>query len=289
MPNEVTLRLDGGLRFVAQTGSGFQVALDSRSDTESMSAPSPMELQLVALGGCTAMDVISILRKMRQEVSAYEVRLIGTRAPEHPRVYTEIVIEHEIRGTGVGREQVHRAIQLTMTRYCPVFAMLFPTVTIREQFRITDEAQRRWSRVRSSARKQARKRSSRCAEGRPRDGDGRCPSSLLPPARPSALRDTTWLLHRPTAAPSPRLCSRSDVDVVPSTMMSNDEMSRRSAIQLSDRRYLVGRRLAMLPSSPRELGTMPSYLSARCIDFSYGHAPTTQIGMRGCCTGGGGG
>jgi putative redox protein len=139
MPNNVTLRLEDGLRFVATTGSGFEVALDSRSDTESMTAPSPMEMQLVALGGCTAMDVISILRKMRQDVSTYDVKLTGERALEHPRVYTEIVIDHEIRGTGVGREQVHRAIQLTMARYCPVFAMLYPTVGIRERFQITDE------------------------------------------------------------------------------------------------------------------------------------------------------
>ena len=139
MPNNVTLRLEDGLRFVATTASGFEVALDSRSDLESMTAPSPMELQLVALGGCTAMDVISILRKMRQDVTSYEVRLVGSRADEHPRVYTEVVIEHEIRGTGVGRDQVHRAIQLTMTRYCPVFAMLYPSVSIREQFQITDE------------------------------------------------------------------------------------------------------------------------------------------------------
>jgi putative redox protein len=98
-----------------------------------------MELQLVALGGCTAMDVISILRKMRQEVSGYDVRLTGERAPEHPRVYTSVLIEHTIRGTGVGQDNVHRAIQLTMTRYCPVFAMLYPTVTIKETFVISDD------------------------------------------------------------------------------------------------------------------------------------------------------
>ena len=139
MPNNVTLRLEGGLRFVATTGSGFEVALDSRSDTESMSAPSPMEMQLVALGGCTAMDVMSILRKMRQDVVSYDVKLTGERAAEHPRLYTSVLIEHDIRGNDVGHEQVHRAIQLTMTRYCPVFAMLYPTVPIREQFRITDD------------------------------------------------------------------------------------------------------------------------------------------------------
>jgi putative redox protein len=140
MPSQVSLRLEEGLRFVAETGSGFQVHLDSRSDTESMTAPSPMELQLVALGGCTAMDVISILRKMREVVTAYDVRLIGERAEEHPRVYTAVTIEHKLRGEGLDRERVHRAIQLTMTRYCPVFAMLYPSVPIREVFTIEDES-----------------------------------------------------------------------------------------------------------------------------------------------------
>jgi putative redox protein len=139
MPNNVTLRLEEGLRFIATTGSGFDVALDSRSDIESMTAPSPMELQLVALGGCTAMDVISILRKMRQDVASYEVKLTGERALEHPRVYTTVTIDHSLRGTGIGRDQVHRAIELTMARYCPVFAMLYPTVAIQERFQITDE------------------------------------------------------------------------------------------------------------------------------------------------------
>ena len=138
MPNQVTLRLEDGLRFVAETGSGFQVHLDSRSDIESMTAPSPMELQLVALGGCTAMDVISILRKMREDVTAYDVRLAGERAEEHPRVYTAVTIEHQLRGNSLDRDRVHRAIQLTMTRYCPVFAMLYPTVQIREVFTIED-------------------------------------------------------------------------------------------------------------------------------------------------------
>lgn len=140
MPNEVNLHLESGLRFVATTGSGFQIALDSRIDDASMSAPSPMELQLVALGGCTAMDVISILRKMREDVQGYDVRLTCERATEHPRVFTNILMEHAFKGVNLDRERVHRAIQLTMARYCPVFAMLFPTVNIKEHFLITNAA-----------------------------------------------------------------------------------------------------------------------------------------------------
>jgi putative redox protein len=121
------------------TGSGFEVALDSSVDGSLLSAPSPMELQLVALGGCTAMDAISILRKMRQDVTSYEVRLTGERATEHPRVYTAIHVVHVLRGKEIEAEHVHHAIELTMNRYCPVFAMLYPTVAIDERFEIVDE------------------------------------------------------------------------------------------------------------------------------------------------------
>jgi putative redox protein len=137
---EAVLRLKDGLRFTATTASGFEVELDSAVDADApLSAPSPMELQLVALGGCTAMDVISILRKMRQDVTSYEVGLAHTRSPEHPRVYTSVQIAHRLRGSGIGEANVRRAIALTMTRYCPVFAMLYPKVAITERFEITDE------------------------------------------------------------------------------------------------------------------------------------------------------
>jgi putative redox protein len=98
-----------------------------------------MELQLVALGGCTAMDTISVLRKMRQDVTAYDVRITSERAAEHPRVFTSILMTHEIRGRNVSETNVHRAIELTMIRYCPVFAMLHPTVDVRERYEITDD------------------------------------------------------------------------------------------------------------------------------------------------------
>lgn len=138
---QTVLRLKDALRFVATTPSGFEIELDSGSDAEvTPSGPSPMEVQLVALGGCTSMDVISILRKMRQDVLAYEVRLTHTRAPEHPKVYTSVLMEHVLRGNAVGEANVRRAIALTMTRYCPVFAMLYPKVAITERFEITDAA-----------------------------------------------------------------------------------------------------------------------------------------------------
>jgi putative redox protein len=134
---ETRLDLVDGLHFVGTTPSGHTVQLDSKVEGATAAA-TPMELQLIALGGCSAMDTISILRKMRQEVSAYGVRLASERAAEHPQVYTSIVMTHEIGGQDLSETQVHRAIQLTMIRYCPVFAMLYPKVAISERYEITD-------------------------------------------------------------------------------------------------------------------------------------------------------
>jgi putative redox protein len=92
---------------------------------------SPMQAVLAAVGGCGAMDVISILRKMRQEVESYEIRVSATRASEHPKVFTGIDLRHIVSGLEVNEANVARAIQLTITRYCPVYAMLAPVVPIR--------------------------------------------------------------------------------------------------------------------------------------------------------------
>ncbi len=139
MTTDVRLRMEAGMPFAAETGSGFKIALDSPVAEEAASAASPMEVQLVALGGCTAMDVISVLRKMRQDVSAYDVALVGDRATEHPRVYTTITMTHTLRGTGIAEASVRRAIELSMTKYCPVFGMLYPKVDIQERYEIFDE------------------------------------------------------------------------------------------------------------------------------------------------------
>ena len=129
------------LHFTATTPSGFDVDIDSSATADgALSAPTPMEMQLVALGGCSGMDVISILRKMRQDVTNYDVRLTNVRATEQPGAYTSIELLHAVRGRGVGEANVRRAIELSMTRYCPIYAMLHPAVDITERYEIVDEA-----------------------------------------------------------------------------------------------------------------------------------------------------
>lgn len=133
----VSLRLREGMAFDATGQEGFTVLLDSSPEHGgSSSGFSPMEMVLVGLGGCTAMDVLSILRKKRQTITAYEVAVTGRQRQEYPRVYTEISIRHLFTGVDVSPEAVRRAIELSDTKYCPVYAMLQPTATISSSFEI---------------------------------------------------------------------------------------------------------------------------------------------------------
>lgn len=138
---EGTVELLTGMAFRATSGSGHSITLDATPEVGGVDAgPTPMELLLLALGGCTGMDVISILRKGRQEVTGYQVHLHGDRQDEHPRVYTHIVVEHIVRGRHLNVDAVKRAITLSATKYCPVGAMAGKTAHIEERFMVIDEA-----------------------------------------------------------------------------------------------------------------------------------------------------
>jgi putative redox protein len=87
----------------------------------------PMELLLVGLGGCTGMDVISILEKKRQKVTHFEIRIHGERAGEHPKVFKKIALEYIVGGEAIDPAAVERAVELSETKYCSVMAMLSKT------------------------------------------------------------------------------------------------------------------------------------------------------------------
>ena len=84
----------------------------------------PLELVLVGLAGCTAMDVVSILTKKRQQVTAFEVKAHGDQAEEHPRAFTGFLLEYVVTGKGIDRQAVERAVELSQTKYCSVTATL---------------------------------------------------------------------------------------------------------------------------------------------------------------------
>ncbi len=121
-----SVTLDGeGLRFVGSVGSGHSIILD---DGAGDTGARPAELVPLALAGCTAMDVISILRKKRMTVTRYEVRTRGTQMEEHPHAFTRVDVVHHVDGD-VTVEAVERAIDLSATKYCSVGSTLGSGVT----------------------------------------------------------------------------------------------------------------------------------------------------------------
>jgi putative redox protein len=99
-----------------------------------------MELMLVSLAGCTAMDVISILRKKRQDVTGFEVRVQADRADKHPKVFTALRLHYVVSGNGVQAAAVERAMQLSAETYCPAQAMLGQVAPLSMSYEIIDVA-----------------------------------------------------------------------------------------------------------------------------------------------------
>ena len=100
--------------------------------------PQPLRHLLLGIAGCTAMDVISILRKKRQEVDDLEVEVLGSRVEEHPRVYDDVEMIYRVRGKGVEPRDVTRAIELSEGRYCPVIAMIGEATRITSRYEIEE-------------------------------------------------------------------------------------------------------------------------------------------------------
>lgn len=97
-----------------------------------------MELLLVGLSGCTALDVISILRKKREDVTGYEVRVSGERAEDHPKVFVNVTVTHIVTGHHVRPESVARAVELSETKYCGASATLSKTARVTHTYEIRE-------------------------------------------------------------------------------------------------------------------------------------------------------
>jgi len=123
----------------AADASGFTVPLgtDAKVGGEN-DGFRPMELIAVGLAGCTGMDVISILRKKRQEVTRFEVRVHADQAEQHPRVFTKILIEYVVTGSKIDPVAVERAVTLSETTYCPAQAMLAKAAQIERKITILE-------------------------------------------------------------------------------------------------------------------------------------------------------
>lgn len=125
MPSVVRVKWIDGMRFVATDSRGHSIVLDaSKQVVGEDSGFSPLQLLLAALGGCTGIDIVDLMRKQRQQVDGLEIIVSGERVEEPPRVYKNIHVEYRINGKNIKEQAVQRAIKLSEEKYCSVGAML---------------------------------------------------------------------------------------------------------------------------------------------------------------------
>ncbi len=142
MPNKdtkATIHFAGNEFFIGVTPSGHAQAIETDSDRAA--AATPMELLLIALGSCTGVDVIAILKKKRQHVTDYRIEVSGERREEFPRSYTRLYVRHILRGRGLSERAVAGAIELSETKYCSVAATLRGSAEIVTSHEIVEEDQ----------------------------------------------------------------------------------------------------------------------------------------------------
>jgi putative redox protein len=120
-------------QFVARSGDGPAIVIDGH---QPHSGPAPMQMVLMGVAGCTAIDVILVMEKKRINVTGFQINITGERAEEHPRRYTHIKIEYVLTGTGISERAVERAIQLSEEKYCSAIGSL--NATIEHSYRIVD-------------------------------------------------------------------------------------------------------------------------------------------------------
>ncbi|GAP10239.1 predicted redox protein, regulator of disulfide bond formation [Bellilinea caldifistulae] len=129
----------GDLTFVGSADSGFSLVMDTFKEVGgNESGFRPVELIAIGVAGCTGMDVISILKKKRQEVTAFEVLVHATRATEHPKKITHMLIEYVVTGKNIDPAAVERAVQLSEEKYCPSIATIRNNVTIENKIVIKE-------------------------------------------------------------------------------------------------------------------------------------------------------
>jgi putative redox protein len=127
--------VESGLRLRITTPNGLSAKLDSGAGAI---APNPVQMLLASTAACVAMDVISILRKKREAVTAYEIEASGERRDEHPRALTSIDIVHRVRGRGVSLASVEDAVRLSSTKYCSVTHSLDPRIPVTHTIEISE-------------------------------------------------------------------------------------------------------------------------------------------------------
>ena len=134
---KATIQFAGDDAFVGVSQSGHALVIETNSKRSI--AATPMELLLLALGSCTGVDVISILKKKRQRVTNYRIEVSGERREDHPRAYTRMFVKHIVRGRGLSPQAVAQAIELSDTKYCSVAATLRGAAEIVTTYEIIED------------------------------------------------------------------------------------------------------------------------------------------------------
>jgi len=136
---EAKVVLNKEMQFSGTASSGHTLTMDADDEAGGRNAGfRPMELLLVGFGGCSGMDVISILRKKRQSVTGLEINVKGEKTDGYPKIYKEVHIEYVVKGKGVEKEAVERAIALSLDKYCSVGATLAKAGTIMHSYKIVE-------------------------------------------------------------------------------------------------------------------------------------------------------
>ena len=131
--------IEGGMSFLAETGSNHAVLMDGAPEAGGRNlAPRPMELLLAGTGGCTAFDVVAILKKGRHAVTGCEVSLTAERAETDPKVFTAIKLTFKLTGKGLDPSAVERAVKLSKEKYCSATAMLGKTAEVTTEIVISE-------------------------------------------------------------------------------------------------------------------------------------------------------
>lgn len=134
---EATVRWTTDMQFLGVSGSSHTVVMDTGPDHGGTdTAPTPMELVLIALAGCTGMDVVSLLKKMRVNFTRLEMKVKGERQQEHPKIFTRIDLVYTVYGKDVNEDAVKRAIELSQEKYCSVSALIRPACPVNYTYQI---------------------------------------------------------------------------------------------------------------------------------------------------------
>lgn len=134
------IKYTDGMQFVGAADSGHAIVMDSNTEAGGDNTGlRPMELLLIGIGGCSGMDIVSVLKKKKENLTGFEINVIGKKADEHPKKYTDINIEFILKGKNLSDDAVKKAVELSMGKYCSVKATLEGTAKVNYSYKIIEE------------------------------------------------------------------------------------------------------------------------------------------------------